>query len=68
VLINGKEQQVPVETGLTSDTETEITSGLKEGDTVIVGVTTNNQTSQGTSPFSGGFGGTRGGNAVFRGR
>jgi len=55
VLKNGKEQQVNVEIGLTSDTETEITSGLKEGDEVITGNTTSATTTNGnsTSPFSG---------------
>lgn len=66
VLKNNQEQFVPVETGLTSDTQTEIISGLKEGDTVITGTLSTGTGSQNTSPFSGGFG--RGGNAVFRGR
>lgn len=61
VLKNGKEQDVNVETGLTSDTQTEITSGLKEGDTMIIGTTTTTTTSNGSnrssSPFSGMGGG-----------
>lgn len=61
VLKNGKEQDINVETGLTSDTQTEITSGLKEGDTMITGTTTTTTTSNGSnrssSPFSGMGGG-----------
>lgn len=56
VLKNKKEQIVTVETGLTSDTQTEIISGLAEGDEVITSVTTSTSgTRQGTSssPFSG---------------
>jgi RND family efflux transporter MFP subunit len=50
---NHREQNVPVETGIFNDTQTEIMSGLKEGDLVITGVTTStNQTTQGRS---GGF-------------
>lgn len=53
ILIQGKSQLVPVETGLSSDSQTEIVSGLKAGDTVITGTakTTTGQTSQ--SPFGG---------------
>jgi multidrug efflux pump subunit AcrA (membrane-fusion protein) len=35
VLVDNKEQAVAVETGLTSDTQTEIVSGLSEGDLVV---------------------------------
>lgn len=57
VVRNGKIQQVPVETGLTSDTETEIVSGLSEGEEVVIGaITPSDIRQQGTSPF-GGFGG-----------
>ncbi len=67
VLVDGQSQQVPVETGIASDTQTEIISGLSEGEDVITGTTqtstTSNQT-QGGSPFGirpggGGFGGLR---------
>jgi len=34
-LTNGKTVNINVEVGLSSDTQTEIVSGLKEGDTVI---------------------------------
>lgn len=61
VLKNKKEQTVVVETGLTSDSQTEILSGLSEGDEVITNVVTTT-TRQGTSVFGGelrmgGFGG-----------
>jgi len=62
ILKNGQIQQVPVETGISSDTQTEIVSGISEGDIVVTSITT---TSNGTgtqrtqSIFSGGFGGTR---------
>jgi macrolide-specific efflux system membrane fusion protein len=53
VLKNGQPQTVTVETGLTSDTQTEITSGLNAGDEVITGTTTGNSTQAGSnSPFS----------------
>lgn len=52
VLKNGQVQQVPIETGLTSDSQTEIVSGLNEGDQVITG-TISTQTSNSQSPFSG---------------
>lgn len=63
VLKNGKVTNVPVEIGDTSDTQTEITSGLSEGDTVVVGSISNTGAAAGTSPFSGGlrFGGGFGG-------
>ncbi len=67
VLRNGKEEEVQVEIGLQSDTQTEILSGLKEGDEVVVGqeTTAQNQT-EGGSVFGGGFGGAfRGGRFVF---
>lgn len=73
VLKNGKVTSVPVTTGISDDTNTEITAGINVGDDVIVGTsaTTNNT----TSPFStglGGAGGARGGGfsgggAVIRG-
>lgn len=59
VLRNGQEQQIPVEVGLSGDTQTEITSGLSEGDEVIIGtVTTQTQQRTRSSIFGGGgFGG-----------
>lgn len=64
VLENGKINIVTVETGINSDTDTEITSGLSEGQTVVTGVIQSGQsTGAGSSPFSGfrGFGGFGGG-------
>jgi RND family efflux transporter MFP subunit len=46
VIINGQEQNVLVETGIFNDTQTEIVSGLKEGDTIITTTTSTNQTTQ----------------------
>jgi multidrug efflux pump subunit AcrA (membrane-fusion protein) len=80
VLKNGRLTPVDVTTGIASDTDTEITSGLTEGETVVTSVATPTTTgrAQGTSPFSGlggrggvggGFGGGGrtggGGNRVF---
>lgn len=65
VLQNGRPIQVSVETGISSDTDTEITSGLTEGQEVITSVVSpTSATSAGsTSPFSI-FGG---GSNTFRG-
>jgi len=73
VLKNGQITTVPVQTGEASDTQTEITSGLTEGETVVIGVTSTQNTATGASPFSrnifGGGGGFGGGGATFiRGR
>ncbi len=60
VLKNGQVQTVSVTTGDSNDTETEITSGLQDGDTVVTSVINpvSSTGSTGTSPFSaGGFGG-----------
>ena len=70
---NGKITSVPVETGITSDTDMEITSGLSEGDTVVTRVVSSTQgaAATGASPFSGGlrggFGGGFGGGGGARG-
>ncbi len=53
VLFQGQPMQVPVTTGLISDTETQITSGLKPGDQVVLSQTTTAQ------PRGGGPGGAR---------
>lgn len=62
-LRNGNIEVVDVETGIASDTNTEILSGISEGDTIIIG--SQPTTTQGAaSPFSGlnrGFGGFGGG-------
>jgi len=52
VLFEGQQMQVPVTTGMTSDTATEILSGLKEGDVVVISGTTTTQ-----PRIGGGFGG-----------
>jgi multidrug efflux pump subunit AcrA (membrane-fusion protein) len=59
-LVNNKEVDVPVITGISSDTNTVIVSGLSEGQTVITGVTSATTVTSSTtkSVFStGGFGG-----------
>ncbi|MBI3887443.1 efflux RND transporter periplasmic adaptor subunit [Candidatus Microgenomates bacterium] len=69
VIKNGKQQTVPVETGLTSGTHTEIISGLSEGDVVVTSFvipTTSSSRSNQTPSVFGSFGG--GGNARFIGR
>lgn len=72
VLKNGVSQTIEVETGISSDTSTEITSGLKEGDTVIIGESpaTAATSQNGASPFSGlnrGLGGFGGGGGARSG-
>lgn len=69
VLRNGSPQQVPVEIGLTSDTQSEIVTGVTVGTEVVT--STVNQgaqaTTQTTSPFGlGGFGGRGGGGGNVR--
>jgi RND family efflux transporter MFP subunit len=64
VMRNGQVQSVNVTTGGSNDTQTEITSGLNEDDTIVTGTTGGNATRTGatTSPFGGGgFGIFRGG-------
>jgi HlyD family secretion protein len=65
ILQDGQPVSVPVETGLSSDTQTEILSGIKAGDTVITGQSNSGQSAaaQSTSPF-GLFGGRQGAGAV----
>ncbi len=69
VLKDNQVSQVIIETGLSDTTQTEIISGLNEGDTIITSTSTTkstiNSTSTTTSVFSGsGLGG--GGNVMFR--
>ena len=72
---NGVLTSIPVTTGISSDTDTEIISGLSEGQTIVTSIltpTTSSSTSS-SSPFSGGlriggFGGTTGGGRVTTGR
>lgn len=67
-LVNGQEKEAVVETGISSDTQTEIVSGLQEGDEVIIGTINNNTASQSNrSVFSGSiFGGSSVGGSVNR--
>ena len=63
VLKDDNPQNMPVEVGISSDTLTEIISGINEGDLVVTGQTssvTTNGTSQSGSlfPATGGGGGT----------
>ncbi len=63
IMKNNQVQTVDVQVGSSNDTQTEIISGINEGDTVVTGVTQNRTTStQTSSPFGatrglGGFGG-----------
>lgn len=58
VLVDNKQQLVPVETGLTSDTQIEIVSGLNEKDLVVTETVSSTTQQGGTSPFrSPGMGG-----------
>lgn len=52
VLRRNQLQNVPVQIGLSSDTQTEIVSGLSEGDEVITGTATTTPGATGTSPFN----------------
>lgn len=67
IVKNGQVTTVDVQVGDSSDSETEITSGIEEGDTVVTSTISTASTPQsGTSPFSGGlrfggFGGSGGG-------
>lgn len=62
ILKNGIVTSVDVTTGISSDTDTEITSGLSEGDTVVTGTLSPAASTGGTaSPFGRGFGGFGGG-------
>ncbi|MDO8610882.1 MAG: HlyD family efflux transporter periplasmic adaptor subunit [bacterium] len=55
---NNQVTQISVETGLSSDSETEIKSGLNEDETVVTATSTKTTgTTRTTSPFGGGFGG-----------
>jgi RND family efflux transporter MFP subunit len=59
VLNNGKVEYKTVQTGITTDTATEITSGVNEGDVVITGTTTSSSSSSSSSSTKssqGGFG------------
>lgn len=68
IMKNGTVSSVDVTTGASNDTDTEIVSGVSDGDTVVTGSTTTGTSTTATSPFSAlggrGFGG--GGGAVLR--
>jgi multidrug efflux pump subunit AcrA (membrane-fusion protein) len=64
-LVNEKEVLKDAQTGLSNDTQTEIVSGIKEGETVITGTTTPSTTTTSTSGSSGSVFGRVGGNAGF---
>ncbi|MEK7577501.1 MAG: efflux RND transporter periplasmic adaptor subunit [Patescibacteria group bacterium] len=67
VMKNNKETATPVEVGLSSTTQSEIVSGLSEGDTVVTSVVSQaTKTTQTTSVFGGG--GIGGGNLRVGGR
>jgi macrolide-specific efflux system membrane fusion protein len=70
VLENGQERTVNVEAGISSDTQTEIISGLTEGQTVVIGTlsSTQSSTSSSSSIFGAGARGGGAGRAVFLGR
>lgn len=54
IIKNGTATQIPVQVGLSNDTQTEIVSGLSPNDTVVTGTTANQQPSgTGVSPFGG---------------
>ncbi len=66
IMRNGQVASVPVEVGNSNDTQTEIVSGINEGELVVTGQTgsaTTGSTGAATSPFGntrGGFGGASG--------
>jgi len=59
VLKNNQIKQVTVGIGLSSDTETEITSGLSEGDMVITSTVSSTTTQQSSGQTGSAFGGVR---------
>ncbi len=69
ILRNGHPVSMPVQTGISSDTQTEIVSGLSDGNQIITGTISGSSTTTGggSSPFSRGFGGGGGGRVLFRG-
>ena len=58
--------QVPVETGLSDDTNIEITSGLSAGQQIVVGTRTGTTASSASATRTAASAGTTGGNATFR--
>ena len=69
VMKNGNPINQNVEIGLSSDSQTEIISGLREGDIVVISTTQATSTTQQTQSVFGGIGGrTGGGNVRIQGR
>ena len=69
IMKNGKPIDQIIEIGLASDSQTEIISGLSEGDIVITSTTqTTSTTTQQTKSVFGSFGGGQGGNVRIQGR
>lgn len=69
ILNNGQITQTEVETGATNGTQTQILSGVNEGDQVVTSTTSSTTTGTTTSPFSGlnrGFGGAGGAVRITR--
>lgn len=71
IMRNNQPERVSVQIGIASDIDTEIVSGVNEGETVVTGTTNASSTAstQTTSPFGAGFGSgafrsTTGGNQV----
>jgi macrolide-specific efflux system membrane fusion protein len=63
VLRKGQVQEVPVETGLSSETQTEIVSGLSEGEEVVTGILSSTSSQPGRQSL---FGGGSFGTGAFR--
>ncbi|MSP12419.1 MAG: efflux RND transporter periplasmic adaptor subunit [Chloroflexi bacterium] len=57
VMFEGRQISTQVQTGLANDTQTEITSGLKEDDELVLNATTTSARAPGVGGFGGGFGG-----------
>jgi RND family efflux transporter MFP subunit len=57
LLVNGQQVQTPVEVGMSSDSLTEIVSGVNEGDVVVLSTTTAASTSSGGMGGGPGMGG-----------
>lgn len=68
IIVNGAPQNKNIETGISNDTETEITNGINEGDMVITQTITSTAATTQTPSAGGlripGFGGAGGGGAV----
>lgn len=67
ILVKGQLQQQPVEIGSANDTQTEIVSGINEGDTVVTSVSSSSTTSSTTNSTRSIFGSFGGGGGAIRG-